>query len=106
MASDQGAVWLHAQARLRLVELSDACGLTQEVLRDLVELGVLEPADAAAMEFAADCLPTLRAAARLRADFEPETHALALVVSYLRRIAELESQVQALVAQLPTKGAQ
>jgi hypothetical protein len=103
MASDQG-VWLHARARLRLVELSDACGLTQEVLRDLVEFGVLEPADAAAMEFAADCLPSLRTAARLRADFELETHALALVLSYLRRIEELESRVQALVAQMPRKG--
>lgn len=101
MADDESVVWLHARARLRLVELSDACGLTQEVLRDLVELGVLEPADAAAMEFAADCLPTLRAAARLRADFELETHALALVLSYLQRIEELESQVQALAAQLP-----
>ncbi len=101
MASDQGAVWLHARARLRLVELSEACGLTQEVLRDLVELGVLEPADAAAMEFAADCLPTLRAAARLRADFELETHALALVLSYLRRIDELESQLRLMQAQLP-----
>lgn len=104
MAVDEGGVWLHARARLRLVELSGACGLTQEVLRDLVEFGVLEPADAEAMEFAADCLPSLRAAARLRADFELETHALALVLSYLRRIEELESRVQALVAQMPRKG--
>jgi chaperone modulatory protein CbpM len=104
MAGEQDVVWLHAHARLRLVDLSDACGLTQEVLRDLVEFGVIEPADAAAMEFAADCLPTLRAAARLRADFELETHALALVVSYLRRIEELEARVQALAARLPRGG--
>ena len=102
MATEQ---WLHAYARLRIVELSEACGLTTEVLRELVDFGVLAPCDPAATEwdFTADCLPALRAAARLGADFELETHVLALVISYLRRIEELESQVQALVAQLPTK---
>jgi chaperone modulatory protein CbpM len=105
MADSEGTVWLHAQARFRLVDLSDACGLPQEVLRELVEFGVLAPTDPSSPEwdFAADCVPSLRAAARLGADFELETHALALVLSYLRRIEELEAQVQALVAQLPKR---
>lgn len=105
MADSEGTVWLHAQAHFRLHDLSDACGLPQEVLRELVELGVLAPTDPSASEwdFAADCIPALRAVARLGADFELETHALALVLSYLRRIEELEAQVQALVAQLPRK---
>jgi chaperone modulatory protein CbpM len=103
MATEQ---WLHATARLRIVELSEASGLTTEVLRELVEFGVLAPCDPAAPEwdFTGDCLPALRAAARLGADFELETHVLALVLSYLRRIEELESQVQALAAQVPRKG--
>lgn len=98
--------WLHAQARLRIVEVSEACGLTAEVLRELVDFGVIAPCDPTATEwdFTADCLPALRAAARLGADFELETHALALVLSYLRRIEELESQLQAVVAQMPRKG--
>jgi hypothetical protein len=103
MASEQ---WLHATARLRIVELSEVSGLTTEVLRDLVDFGVLVPCDPTSTEwdFTGDCVPALRAAARLRADFELETHALALVLSYLRRIEELESRVQALVAQMPRKG--
>ena len=103
MATEQ---WLHATARLRIVELSEASGLTTEVLRELVDFGVLAPCDPAAGEwdFTGDCVPALRAAARLGADFELETHALALVLSYLRRIEELEAQVQALAAQLPRKG--
>jgi chaperone modulatory protein CbpM len=102
MASEQ---WLHATARLRIVELSEASGLEIDVLRELVDFGVLAPCDPTATEwdFTGDCVPALRAAARLGADFDLETHTLALVLSYLRRIEELESQIQALVAQLPTK---
>lgn len=93
--------WLHAQARLRIVEVSEACGLTTDVLRELVDFGVITPCDPTATEwdFAADCLPALRAAARLGADFELETHALALVLSYLRRIEELEAQVRLMRAE-------
>ena len=102
MASEQ---WLHATARLRIVELSEVSGLTTEVLRELVDFGVLAPCDPTATEwdFTGDCVPALRAAARLGADFELETHALALVLTYLRRIEALESQIQALAALLPAK---
>jgi hypothetical protein len=93
--------WLHAQARLRIVELSEASGLTTEVLRELVDFGVLAPCDPTSTEwdFTGDCVPALRAAARLRTDFELETHAVALVLSYLRRIEELEAQVRLMRAE-------
>lgn len=98
MATEQ---WLHAQARLRIVELSEVCGLPTEVLRELVDFGVLAPCDPTATEwdFTADCLPALRTAARLGADFELETHVLALVISYLRRIDDLEAQLRLLQAE-------
>lgn len=104
MATEQ---WLHAHARLRIVELSEASGLPTEVLRELVDFGVLSPCDpdSAEWDFAGDCVPALRTAARLGADFELETHALALVLSYLRRIEELEAQLRALMAQMPGEGA-
>ena len=97
----EDTVWLHGERRIRLVELSDACGMPQALLRELVEFGALSPVDSAASEFAADCLPTLRAAARLAADFELETHAVALVLSYLKRIERLEGELRALRAKHP-----
>ncbi|HSJ97374.1 MAG TPA: chaperone modulator CbpM [Myxococcota bacterium] len=100
----EGVVWLHAERRITLVELSRSCGLAEQVVRDLVEYGALQPADPAApaWEFAAARLPALRAAARLLGDLdlEPEPPALGLVMSFLQRIEGLEAEVRELRARL------
>jgi chaperone modulatory protein CbpM len=97
------AIWLDERGSVTLVELSECSGLTESELRDLVELGALEPidSDAAQWSFAARCISSARTACRLRTDFELDTHGLALVLTLLERVQELESALQRLDARLP-----
>ncbi len=104
MAHEQDdVVWLHAERRVTIVELAECSGLAEDVLRELVDYGALLPADPAARELAfnARCVATVRAAVRLSNDLELETRALALVVSFLERIDDLEARVRELSAKLP-----
>jgi len=101
MAEIEDAAWLHAEARVTLVELARSSGLPEEVVRELVEYGALEPASQPGEWcFAADCVVRVRTAARLRTDLELETPSLALVLSFLERIQKLEAEVRHLHAQL------
>lgn len=102
MAEHEEAVWLHAESRITIVELAQSSGLPEELLRELVDYGALEPAPAVAGEwcFSAECVASVRAAARLRSDLELDTPALALVLTFLERINRLEAQVRHLHAQL------
>jgi chaperone modulatory protein CbpM len=97
------AVWLDERGAVTLVELAQCSGLSESELRDLVELGALEPMDPDAGEwsFAAKCISAARAARRLRNDFELDSQGLALVLSLLERVQELESALQRLNARLP-----
>jgi hypothetical protein len=100
MAERPEAMWLHAQQRITIVELAEFSGVQQEVLRELVESGVLTPADAATGEFTAACVGCVRTAARLCNDLELEAPALPLVLALLERIDGLEARVRELDAQL------
>jgi chaperone modulatory protein CbpM len=97
------AVWLDERGSITLLELAECSGLTEAELRDLVELGALEPlkAEAPDWEFGADCIVAARAACRLRNDFELDTHGLALVLSLLDRVRDLENELKRLHARLP-----
>jgi chaperone modulatory protein CbpM len=97
------AVWLDEHGSITLVELSQFSGLSEVELRDLVELGAIEPIDAAAPEpsFGPRCIVAARTACRLRNDFELDAHGLALVLSLLDRVQELEDALQRLNARLP-----
>ncbi|HSN21068.1 MAG TPA: chaperone modulator CbpM [Usitatibacter sp.] len=101
MAENDDADWLHAETQVTIVELARSSGLPEDVLRELVEYGALEPAPGAAEWcFGADCVVRVRKAARLRDDLELETESLALVLSFLERIQRLEAQVRHLHAQI------
>ena len=97
------AVWLDERGAITLVELAECSGLSESELRDLVDLGALAPVDPDAPEwnFGTHCIVAARAACRLRNDFELDTHGLALVLSLLDRVQELENLVQRLNARLP-----
>ncbi len=95
------ALWLHAQARITIVELAQCSGVGEDVLRELVEYGALAPVEPGAEDFSARYVATVRAAARLAADLELETAALALVISFLERIDVLEARVRELDAKRP-----
>lgn len=98
----QDVLWLHSHTRISITELEQFSGLPQDVIRDLVELGALAPVEAgeAQYHFSASCVARVRTVARLRSDLELETPALALALSFLERIGELEARVRELDAQL------
>ena len=99
------AVWLDERGAITLVELAQCSGLSEDDLRDLVDLGALEPLDRHASDwsFASSCIVAARAACRLRNDFELDSPELALVLSLLERVQELESALQRLSARLPRR---
>jgi uncharacterized small protein (DUF1192 family) len=105
-ADRESPQWLHGHYQVSIVELADTCGMPETVVRELVEYGALVPADPAAEPwmFSADWIVRMRKAARIRADLELETQALALVVSFLERIDRLEREIARLDAQLPSPG--
>lgn len=94
------AVWLEERPELSLEELAELSGLPAEVLRELVDCGVLVPISAQAPEwrFTSGYVATVRTAGRLRTDFDLDANALALVIRLMNRIGELEAQIRALRA--------
>ncbi len=104
MAPEQDdAVWVTESQHYSLAELVTLSGLPESALRDLIELGALRPAnpEGPGWIFSGRCLLTVRAASRIQTSFELEPHGLALVVSLLERIRELESRLGHLEAQQP-----
>ena len=97
------AVWLTEAYELTLTELTELSGLTEAEVRELVDYGCIAPVDAGATQwvFKGRCVTTVRAASRLRSGFDLEPHGVALVVSLLDRINDLEAQLNALRAQMP-----
>ena len=97
------ALWLDQAGAVTLMELAECSGLTESELRELVELGALAPmdAEAAQLHFAADCIVAARTASRLRHDFELDSHGVALVLSLLDRVQELELALTRVNARLP-----
>jgi hypothetical protein len=102
---EREALWLTEEQRFSLEELADLAGLPEAELRELADYGAITPVDPGASHwtFTATCLATARAATRLRSSFELEPHGVALVVSLLERIRDLEAQLAALRAQLPRR---
>jgi hypothetical protein len=103
-ADRESPQWLHGHYQVSIVELADTCGMSETIVRELVEYGALAPADPAAEPwmFSAEWIGRMRKAARIRADLELETAAFALVLSFLERIDRLEAEIARLGAQLPS----
>ena len=97
------AMWLDEQHELLLEELCELSGLSEAELRELVDYGVLAPIDSDAQHwtFSADRLVLARSARRLRKDFDLDPHGVALVVTLLERVRDLEEQLRDLRAKLP-----
>ena len=97
------AVWLEDRAEMSLDELTELSGLPSEVLRELVDCGVLVPATAGGSQWrlTSASITAVQTAGRLRSDFELDASALALVVRLLDRIQQLEAQLRHLRAQVP-----
>jgi chaperone modulatory protein CbpM len=96
MQAEHGeGVWVDRHAVVSITELVELCGLSEEEVRELVDYGALAPVDAAQWTFTAECVVTLRKASRLKEGLELDTHALALTLTLLERIGELEAQLAA-----------
>ena len=97
------AVWLTEDHEFSLAELADISGLSEAELRELVDYGAIKPVnpDSPQWVFQGRCLVTVRAACRLRVSFDLEPQEVALVISLLDRIQDLEAQLASLRAQLP-----
>ncbi|MHB8535078.1 MAG: chaperone modulator CbpM [Sulfuricaulis sp.] len=98
-------LWLDEQEPLSLAELAGLSGLSEAELRELVDCGAIVPVDPDAEPpgFRANCVVTARVACRLRADFELDAQGLALALTLLDRIHDLEARLRDLSAQLPRR---
>ena len=97
--------WMNDRNRVTLAELAALSGLPDAMLVELVECGALAPLDPGDPQwtFSAHCVVTMRKAGRLRNDFELDSNALAVALSFLERIRELEEQLRAAHAQIPRR---
>lgn len=105
MPEREEALWLTENLRFSLAELAELAGVPEAVLRELADYGAITPVDPGASQwvFTATCLTTVRAASRLRASFELEPQGVALVISLLERIRDLEAELAALRARMPRR---
>ncbi len=97
------AVWVTEAQSYTLAEVLTVSGLAEAELRELVEFGALRPTDPEATPwiFSGQSLLAMRAARRIRSSFDLEPHGVALVMSLLEQIHELESRLEQLRAQAP-----
>ncbi len=98
-------LWLDQQHELSLLELVALSGLTETELHELVDYGIIMPADPQAAQwiFHTDCIVIARTACRLRNDFELNAQGMALALSLLDRVHDLETQLRELRARLPQR---
>jgi chaperone modulatory protein CbpM len=99
------AVWMDERQEYTLADIVNFSGLPEAEVVQLVEYATLGPSEFAGPQatFGADCLTLARTACRLRDDFDLDAGALALTLTLLNRIRELESQLRSLHAQIPRR---
>ena len=86
--------WLDQRVEYSLDDLAERSHLTRAELQVLIDCGAFSPRDARALE-------TARTAARLRSDFEVDLNGVALAITLLRRIEQLETEIYGLRARTP-----
>jgi chaperone modulatory protein CbpM len=98
-------LWLDEHHELSLTELAGLSGLSEAELDELVDCDVIVPVDPRAPQrsFRADCIVAARTACRLRDDFELDAQGVALALTLLNQIRDLEAQLNELRAQLPRR---
>lgn len=100
--SDDTLQVLDEAAEIAFEELLAVSGLAREELLELVELGAFRPLGPGPgpWRFSARIVWSARRAARLRDDFDLNPSGMALALTYLERIEELERRLRELECQL------
>ena len=95
-------IWLNETGVCRLEHLADVSGLSIEEIEDLIENGVIAPADQPAepRSFQLRHVLTVKTARRLRDDFQLDRHGLTLALTLLQRISDLEAELKSARARL------
>ena len=91
------SVWLNDTDVCSVEQLAEMSGLSMEEITDLMECGLIAPADtlARSKKFQLRYVLTARTARRLRDDFQLDRHGVALALTLLRRIDALEAELKA-----------
>lgn len=98
------SLWLDGRHTVDVPELSRICGLSTDELLELMDYGALVPLNAQQRQpvFSTSCIMPLREAAGIRSDFDLDLFTVTILLGYINRISELEKQLRALHAQLPS----
>lgn len=96
------SIWLNDAEVCRIEHLAELSGLSIEEIEDLIESGIIAPADEGAepRSFQLRHVLTAKTARRLRDDFQLDRQGVALALTLLRRIGELEAELNAMQARL------
>ena len=96
-------VWLNSNDLCSFEHVVEVSGIERNVLQELVDAGVIQPAntDRRRYVFHTECIVLARQARKLSEDFELDVQGLALAMSLLDRIRQLESRLIDLDARLP-----
>lgn len=105
MKEEIEALLIETQREISIEHLARDSGLTHAELCALVELGALTPIDPDAADwlFAGQCMIGVRTAGRLRRAFDLEPDALALTLSLVERIRELQEELRKLRVAIPRR---
>lgn len=97
--------WLTEHHDLSVTQLAELSGLSETEIHELADQGAIVPVDPDAVErtFDAQCIIVARTACRLRDDFDLNTQGVALALTLLDRVHELEAQLRELRARLPRR---
>lgn len=88
-----------------IAELAQACSMNRLELEELIEYGALQPLTASLEPvFAMGWIQPLRTAGKLRRDYDLDLFVVVIVMDYLRRIEELESQLLSIQARSGVQG--
>jgi chaperone modulatory protein CbpM len=103
-------MWLDATETVTISELSRCCGLSILELDELVDYNALAPLPTAPSQsplmferlFSAEWVTPLREVGKMRQDYDLDLFTVAILLSQLNRIEQLERKVRSLAAHLPT----
>jgi len=95
-------VWLNTSDICSFDHVIEVSGLSADELHELIDIGIIEPSSSKAdvLFFKMECIVVARKARQLRDDFELDARGVALALSLLRKMDELESEIARLRARL------